>query len=205
MSDAKTRDTGVSLTYISNNYIRSDGSTPVTGSIDMKGNTLTNVSKSVNPKDVPTKEYTDKVGGGNNNIISVHTHYYGNLIKGKYQFTFGENETIPMHSGFLIPHSGRIKKITSRIEGPFRFEIGPVFSFFLTKRRISGTRLAYFIFDYERLDEESILRSDNPWHESFYFDNDLVNYPLSDGDIINIRTERDFSQKEPKPSFFSPF
>ena len=28
MSDAKTKDTGVSLTYINNNYIRSDGGTP---------------------------------------------------------------------------------------------------------------------------------------------------------------------------------
>ena len=44
MSDAKTRDTGVSLTYINNNYVRIDGSTPVSGSIDMKGNTLYNVS-----------------------------------------------------------------------------------------------------------------------------------------------------------------
>ena len=59
MSDTKTRDTGVSLTYINNDYIRSDGSTPVTGSIDMKGNTLTNVSDPVNPQDVATKEYAD--------------------------------------------------------------------------------------------------------------------------------------------------
>ena len=59
MSDTKTRDTGVSLTYINNNYIRSDRSTPVTGSIDMKGNTLTNVSDPVNPQDVATKEYAD--------------------------------------------------------------------------------------------------------------------------------------------------
>ena len=59
MSDTKTRDTGVSLTYINNNYIRSDGSTPVTGSIDVKGNTLYNVSDPVNPKDVATKEYAD--------------------------------------------------------------------------------------------------------------------------------------------------
>ena len=45
MSDAKTKDTvGVSLTYINNNYIRSDGGTPVSGSIDMRGNTLYNVS-----------------------------------------------------------------------------------------------------------------------------------------------------------------
>ena len=59
ISDTKTRDTGVSLTYINNNYIRSDGSTPVTGSIDMKGNTLYNVADPVNPQDVATKEYAD--------------------------------------------------------------------------------------------------------------------------------------------------
>ena len=54
MSDPKTRDTGVSLTSIDNNYIRSDGGTPVSGSINMNGNTLYNVSDPVNPK-----EYTD--------------------------------------------------------------------------------------------------------------------------------------------------
>ena len=59
MSDTKTRDTGVSLTYINNNYIRSDGNKPVSGSIDMRGNTLYNVSNPVNPQDVATKEYAD--------------------------------------------------------------------------------------------------------------------------------------------------
>ena len=59
MSDTKTRDTGVSLTYINDNYIRSDGGTPVTGSIDMSGNTLNNVSNPVNPHDVATKDYAD--------------------------------------------------------------------------------------------------------------------------------------------------
>ena len=59
MSDTKTKDTGVSLTYINNNYIRSDGTTPVTGSIDMRVNTLYNVPDPVNPQDVATKEYAD--------------------------------------------------------------------------------------------------------------------------------------------------
>ena len=59
MSDTKTKDTGVSLTYINNNYIRSDGGTPVSGSINMNGNTLYNVSDPVNPQDVATKEYAD--------------------------------------------------------------------------------------------------------------------------------------------------
>ena len=61
MSDAKTRDTGVSLTKINNNYIRSDGSIPVSGSIDMKGNTFYNVSDAVNPQNVATKQYVDTV------------------------------------------------------------------------------------------------------------------------------------------------
>ena len=59
MSHAKTRDTGVSLTYINNDYVHSDGSTPVSSSIDMRGNTLYNVSDLVNSQDVATKEYAD--------------------------------------------------------------------------------------------------------------------------------------------------
>ena len=63
MSDTKTKDIGVSLTYINNNYIRSDGSNTVTGSIDMKGNTLYNVADPVNPQDVVTKVYVDNTKG----------------------------------------------------------------------------------------------------------------------------------------------
>ena len=77
MSDTKTKDTGVSLTYINNNYIRSDGGTPVSGSVDMRGNTLYNVSDPVNPQDVATKEYTDKVGGGEAAIIKTRYGTYG--------------------------------------------------------------------------------------------------------------------------------
>ena len=77
MSDTKTKDTGVSLTYINNNYIRSDGSNPVTGSIDMRGNTLYNVSDPVNPQDVATKKYADKVGGGDTAIIKTQYGTYG--------------------------------------------------------------------------------------------------------------------------------
>ena len=79
MCDAKTRHTGVSLTYINNNYIRSDGSSPVSGSINMNGNTLYNVSDPVNPQDVATKEYADKVGGGETAIIKTRYGSYGAL------------------------------------------------------------------------------------------------------------------------------
>ena len=63
MSDTKTKDTGVSLTYINNNYVRTDGSNPVTGSLDMRGNTIYNVADPVNPQDVVTKVYVDNTKG----------------------------------------------------------------------------------------------------------------------------------------------
>ena len=63
MSDTKTKDTGVSLTYINNNYVRSDGGTPLTGSLNMKGNTIYNVADPVNPQDVVTKVYVDNTKG----------------------------------------------------------------------------------------------------------------------------------------------
>ena len=63
MSDLKTKDTGVSLTYINNNYVRSNGETPLTGSLDMRGNTIYNVADPVNPQDVVTKVYVDNTKG----------------------------------------------------------------------------------------------------------------------------------------------
>ena len=77
MSDTKTKDTGVSLTYINNNYIRSDGSNPISGSLNMNGNNLYNVIDPVNPQDVATKEYVDNTKGSAiigkkiNNAVSI--------------------------------------------------------------------------------------------------------------------------------------
>ena len=57
-----------------------------------------------------------------------------------------------------------------------------------------------------------VVEFNNPLRRKFYFDNDLENYPLSEGDLINIRTEKDYSQevnpltrKEYIPSFFFTF
>ena len=178
MSDTKTKDTGVSLTYINNNYVRSDGGTPISGSLDMRGNTIYNVANPVNPQDVATKEYVDNVkgsGGGDSpfykendeyktthrvnmmfnklvnlhkpiepydavtkdyvdynvetlkartHIIAVNTRYCGVLKNGEYPFKFSNNnfgiceEKIERYkdfkgltSGFVMPQSGRIKKI----------------------------------------------------------------------------------------------
>ena len=64
MDDAKTNGDGASLAYVNNNFLRKDGTTTVTGSIDMAGNTLFNVSNSVNPHDVVTKDNADIIKGG---------------------------------------------------------------------------------------------------------------------------------------------
>ena len=48
---------GVSLGYINNNFLRRDGTNTATGSINMTGNTLTNVSNPVNAQDIATKNY----------------------------------------------------------------------------------------------------------------------------------------------------
>ena len=61
MSDTKTKDTGVSLTYINNNYVRSDGSTPLTGSLDMRFNKLVNLHKPTEQYDAATKDYVDYI------------------------------------------------------------------------------------------------------------------------------------------------
>ena len=84
MSNAKTRDIRVSLVYINNDYIRSDGGTPISSSIDMNGNTIYNVSDPVNPRDVATKEYADKMVNNVDRglVISVNANFCGNLGKG---------------------------------------------------------------------------------------------------------------------------
>ena len=123
MSDTKTKDTGVSLTYINNNYVRSDGGTPLSGSLDMKGNTIYNIADPVNPQDVVTKEYVDR-GVGGKHVIAVHARYCRPIKKGEYQFKFsganfencaeivGDYEDLRGSiTGFVMPHSGHIKKI----------------------------------------------------------------------------------------------
>ena len=50
---------GVSLSYIGNNFLRRDETNTANGSINMTGNTLTNVSNPVNAQYIATKNYAD--------------------------------------------------------------------------------------------------------------------------------------------------
>ena len=222
MSDTKTKDTGVSLTYINNNYVRSDGGTPLTGSLDMSFNKLVNLHKPTEQYDAATKDYVDciekeirekfkkeiKEKLERTHLIMVNANYTGPLLHSKFQFSFGGNEGKNSATGFLIPQSGRIKKIKMRT--PFNKEsfnkrviekkkINSDYSngfFEFTKKKVDGDfesigRItcseAYNLYE---VDEDG-----NKWFRlyDFCFDDFLPVYDdeyaeVEEGDIINVRT-----------------
>ena len=75
---------GVSL---SNKFLRRDGTNTATGSINMTGNTLTNVSNPVNAQDIATKNYVEQ-----NTILRNGTQtMVGNLDMGNYSINNLQN------------------------------------------------------------------------------------------------------------------
>ena len=78
---------GVSLSYIGNNFLRRDGTNTAIGSINMTGNTLTNVSNPVNAQDIVTKNYVEQ-----NTILRNGTQtMIGNLNMGNYSINNLQN------------------------------------------------------------------------------------------------------------------
>ena len=114
MSDLKTKDTGVSLTYINNNYVRSDGETPLTGSLDMRGNTLYNVADPVNPQDVVTKVYVDNTKGSG--VIGRKT---GNGVSIKENLDFLGKQRIKNLPDPVNDHDAATKEYVDTTTTPF--------------------------------------------------------------------------------------
>ena len=114
MSDLKTKDTGVSLTYINNNYVRSDGETPLTGSLDMRGNTLYNVADPVNPQDVVTKVYVDNAKGSG--VIGRKT---GNGVSIKENLDFLGKQRIKNLPDPVNDHDAATKEYVDTTTTPF--------------------------------------------------------------------------------------
>ena len=50
---------GATVTFLNNSFVKRDGGNTVTGSIDMTGNSLSNVGDPSSDKDVATKAYVD--------------------------------------------------------------------------------------------------------------------------------------------------
>ena len=114
MSDTKTKDTGVSLTYINNNYVRSDGETPLTGSLNMRGNTLYNVADPVNPQDVVTKVYVDNTKGSG--VIGRKT---GNGVSIKENLDFLGKQKIKNLPDPVNDHDAVTKEYVDTTTTPF--------------------------------------------------------------------------------------
>ena len=114
MSDLKTKDTGVSLTYINNNYVRSDGETPLTGSLNMRGNTLYNVADPVNPQDVVTKVYVDNTKGS-----GVIGRKVGDAVSIKENLDFLGKQKIKNLPDPVNDHDAVTKKYVDTTTTPF--------------------------------------------------------------------------------------
>ena len=71
---------GVSKRYISNNFLRRDGTNTATGSINMTGNTLTNVSNPVNAQDIATKNYVDGKVSKSGDTMTGNLDISGNRV-----------------------------------------------------------------------------------------------------------------------------
>ena len=66
----ETTASDLSVTEMNDHFVRRDGSNTVFGSINMMGNTLTNVSNPASDHDVANKVYVDENAGGDDEKVS---------------------------------------------------------------------------------------------------------------------------------------
>ena len=136
----------------------------------------------------------------------VHANYYGRLEKDKFQFTFGENTIQPyvnnINNGFLMPQFGRIRKMSLQDYG-YRFYYKDSKDFLDQLGFSSGTPVPIFTIVLIRNDRE--VSDLTTYKCTFKFDGrvelsggiireciftpDPKNISISEGDILNIRTE----------------
>ena len=151
MSDTKTTDSGVSLTYINNNYVRSDGGTPLTGSLDMKGNIIYNVAEPVNPQDVATKVYVDNIKGS-----GVIGRKIGDAVSIKENMDFMGKQKIKNLPGPVNDHDAATKEYVDTktelgdidMEGKFTIlnVKTPINDNHITDKKYVDDNTAFFVF-----------------------------------------------------------
>ena len=162
MSDTKTKDTGVSLTYINNNYVRSDGGTPISGSLDMRGNTIYNVADPVYPQDVVTKVYVDNtIGSG------VIGRKIGDAVSIKENLDFMGKQKIKNLAGPINEKDAVTKEYVDTTTVPFLkldqtkyntkgdIDMGGLYTVYNVKKPIDGS----YIVDKKYVDEMDNLKS----------------------------------------------
>ena len=192
MSDLKTKDTGVSLTYINNNYVRSDGETPLTGSLNMRGNTLYNVADPVNPQDVVTKVYVDNTKGS-----GVIGRKIGDAVSIKENLNFLGKQKIKNLPDPVNDHDAVTKEYVDskgnflELDNPFKFKD----NIYEAKDNIN---LKGF-----KISEVSLPSEDGDVATKKYVDDLQTQYVDAKGNIkfsrnINLDNKRIFALKEPR-------
>ena len=192
MSDLKTKDTGVSLTYINNNYVRSDGDTPLSGSLDMRGNTLYNVADPVNPQDVVTKVYVDNTKGS-----GVIGRKVGDAVSIKENLNFLGKQKIKNLPDPVNDHDAVTKEYVDskgnflELDNPFKFKD----NIYEAKDNIN---LKGF-----KISEVSLPSEDGDVATKKYVDDLQTQYVDAKGNIkfsrnINLDNKRIFALKEPR-------
>ena len=192
MSDLKTKDTGVSLTYINNNYVRSDGDTPLSGSLDMRGNTLYNVADPVNPQDVVTKVYVDNTKGS-----GVIGRKIGDSVSIKENLNFLGKQKIKNLPDPVNDHDAVTKEYVDskgnflELDNPFKFKD----NIYEAKDNIN---LKGF-----KISEVSLPSEDGDVATKKYVDDLQTQYVDAKGNIkfsrnINLDNKRIFALKEPR-------
>ena len=192
MSDTKTKDTGVSLTYINNNYVRSDGDTPLSGSLDMRGNTIYNVADPVNPQDVVTKVYVDNTKGS-----GVIGRKVGDAVSIKENLNFLGKQKIKNLPDPVNDHDAVTKEYVDskgnflELDNPFKFKD----NIYEAKDNIN---LKGF-----KISEVSLPSEDGDVATKKYVDDLQTQYVDAKGNIkfsrnINLDNKRIFALKEPR-------
>ena len=184
MSDTKTKsvdkfgrmsDSGVSLNYINNNYVRSDGRTPLTGSIDMKGNTIYNVADPVNPQDVVTKVYVDNTKGS-----GVIGRRIGDSVSIKENMDFMGKQKIKNLPDPVNDHDAATKEYVDTTTVPFLklgdIDMGGQFTILNVKTPINNNHIT----DKKYVDDNTAFVFRN--NEYYAKGNIFLREPLQDGE-----------------------
>ena len=147
----------------------------------------------------------DELKKQHRHVIAAHTNYYGDLIKGEYQFTFSGTTVAGKHgifNGFLMPWGGYIKRFILEDTG-FKFSSDihtnltnflrtldnvklPIFRLVVVKTTGEvvdiGTLFMHFVFFGKELTVKHLFNSDVPGGEP-------EKYKINEKDILNIRSE----------------
>ena len=189
MSDTKTTDSGVSLTYINNNYVRSDGGTPLTGSLDMKGNIIYNVAEPVNPQDVATKVYVDNTKGS-----GVIGRKIGDAVSIKENMDFMGKQKIKNLPDPVNDHDAATKEYVDTKTELGNIDMGGKFTILNVKTPINDNHItdkkyvddnAAFVFrNNEYYAKGNIFLRDGEASTKKYVDDSLANHFIDENDNI---------------------